>query len=117
MASKLERAPWGPTPLEVYVACRALRQPVPRAEVKRLVREKLINSHGELTPAGNGQIGRLRHLRKQGLVDAKPVAAPGIAQETRTVHRNYPGLGPRRLRRLKRKADRINAKRFAKLLP
>lgn len=114
MRDKLEIAPWGPTRLEVYVACVALRQGVPRQEVKRLKRERLINSDGALTPEGKAQIGRLRQLRKEGKVAEKPADTPVTVPPR--PQRNYPGLGSRRARRFNKKAERINRKRGERLI-
>lgn len=104
MPSAIEIAPWQPTKLEVYVACRSLRAPVPRGEIKALQREKLINGKGDLTPAGKSQIGRLHWLRKMGKVEQRPVQP---AASNRLVGitpappapRRYPGYAPRRERR------------------
>jgi len=107
----LEIAPFEPTPLEVYVACRALRQPIPRLEVKRLKRARLINSAGNLSADGNYEIGRLRQLRKDGKVAAKASGLcahhyklkDGELVPARKPDRSYPGLGSRRERRFNKK--------------
>ena len=113
MREAIEIAPFGPTKLEVYVACRALRQPVPRSEVKALKRRRMLNSDGELTEEGRYEIGRLRQLRKEGKVAEKakpPILSVQVLTPT-IPQRNYPGVGPRRKRRLEKRMLRTELKR------
>lgn len=108
MREKLEIATYGPHPIEVYAACVALHQPVPRREVKRLQRERLLTSKQELSEDGNALLGRLRWLRKNGKVAEKPREA-GMRNQTINPpgpSRNYPGRGSRRQRMAMKKAMR-----------
>jgi len=106
LADKLDLAPWSPTEIEVYLACKAMKQPIPRAAKKALVRAGLVRGDGEISGAGWTQIGRLRHLRKLGKVAEREVPDMKALSERRPAPRNYPGLGPRRERMARKKFER-----------
>jgi len=108
LADKLDLAPWSPTEIEVYLACKAMKQPIPRAAKKALVRAGLVRGDGEISGAGWTQIGRLRHLRKLGKVAERPKHRPPDVQflNPPPKQKNYPGLGPRRERMARKKFER-----------
>lgn len=116
MADKLQSAPYGPLEIEVYVACQALKQPIPRAARKRLQRAGLVTSSGEVSRQGWSMIGRLRWLRKEGKVDPKPEAPTNLVVPYAPRPKAYPGIGPRHERMWRKKAERINRKRMQRVL-